>query len=299
VPRMLLISILDMTLGAQPQSKSKAEDLLLISGHFVDNMFNSLAILLWKIWLKMIQLSKVTFNVMVYSNQMWPSAMSAMAYQANATVCKERMTKFDTDSEDIGIDNRCSACILHMESDFEGPLLPCDRVIKGFGGSRTRNVKSGTIRWSWEDDQGHITTFRIPNSYFVPEGNMRLLSPQHWAQTQGKAQQYKQAKNSHKNYPSPHMPLCGETTDDRKCVLYWNQGTHTRSVTLGKADNVATFTMAPGYKKFHAFCCETEMMMKRKMMGPALVTSSGFTSRYVKAGGQLMTARWSAAKRVR
>jgi hypothetical protein len=41
------------------------------------------------------------------------------------------------------------------------------------------------------------------------------------------------------------------------------------------------------------------MMMKRKMMGPALVTSSGFTSRYVKAGGQLMTARWSAAKRVR
>ena len=38
-------------------------------------------------------------------------------------------------------------------------------VIKGFGGSRTTNVKSGTLRWKWEDDLGATNTFRIPNSH--------------------------------------------------------------------------------------------------------------------------------------
>jgi hypothetical protein len=53
-----------------------------------------------------------------------------------------------TDSEIVGIDNRCTACISHDPNDFEGDLEPSNRVVKGFGGSRTRNVKSGTIRWS-------------------------------------------------------------------------------------------------------------------------------------------------------
>ena len=28
-----------------------------------------------------------------------------------------------------------------------------------------------------------MRTFEIPNSYYVPECELRLLSPQHWAQT--------------------------------------------------------------------------------------------------------------------
>jgi hypothetical protein len=105
------------------------------------------------------------------------AAMSVLAMLAHATVSTERETRFDTDSADIGIDNRCSACISHVESDLEGPLMHCNRVVKGFCGSRTRNVKMGTLKWSWEDDQGDATTFRIPNSYYVPDGGVRLLSP--------------------------------------------------------------------------------------------------------------------------
>jgi hypothetical protein len=81
----------------------------------------------------------------------------------------------------VGIDNRCSGCISHVREDFIGLLQPTRRVIKGFGGSRMMNVSIGTLRWSWEDDQGRHHAFDIPNSYYVPDGHIRLLSPQHWA----------------------------------------------------------------------------------------------------------------------
>ena len=69
-------------------------------------------------------------------------------------------------------------------NDFVGEAHKSDRVIKGFAGSRTTNVKRGTILWKWEDDMGQVHEFLIPNSYYVPQGGCRLLSPQHWARTQ-------------------------------------------------------------------------------------------------------------------
>ena len=59
---------------------------------------------------------------------------------------------FDTDSGMIGIDNRCSACITNVRSDIPGELTECNKVVKGFGGPRAFKVWSGTISWSWEDD---------------------------------------------------------------------------------------------------------------------------------------------------
>jgi hypothetical protein len=112
-------------------------------------------------------------------------ALSVLAMQANATISTERETRFDTDSELVGINNRCSVCTSHEPSDFDGPLEKSNRVVKGFGGSHTTNINVGTLKWSWEDNQGVVTTFRIPNLYYVPEGKVRLLSPQEqWAQTQ-------------------------------------------------------------------------------------------------------------------
>ena len=37
---------------------------------------------------------------------------------------------------------------------------------------------------SFCDDNGMQHKFRIPNSYYIPDGQLRLLSPQHWAKTQ-------------------------------------------------------------------------------------------------------------------
>jgi Reverse transcriptase (RNA-dependent DNA polymerase) len=116
--------------------------------------------------------------------------------------------------------------------------------VKGFAGTKTTNVQIGTLRWSWEDELGRKHTFTIPNSYYVPDGRVRLLSPQHWSQTQTKGTE---------------RDKCGEYTNGRECVLFWGGGSFKIRVPLGKRDNVATFPMASGYDKFKAFCCEAEL----------------------------------------
>ena len=59
---------------------------------------------------------------------------------------------FDTDSVTIGIDNRASGCISYEPTDFIGPLRECNRVIKGYNGAVTTNIKTGTLQWKWSDD---------------------------------------------------------------------------------------------------------------------------------------------------
>ena len=104
---------------------------------------------------------------------------SVLTMQAQEATASERTTPFDTDSKPVGIDNRASACISHDPEDFVGPLNKVKRTIKGFGGTCHFDVFQGTIRWAWEDDDGKVHHFRIPESYYVPEGKCRLLSPQH------------------------------------------------------------------------------------------------------------------------
>lgn len=83
----------------------------------------------------------------------------------------------------IGIDNRASGCFSHEVSNFVGQLRECNRVVKGFGASSTSNIKMGTLKWSWLDDDGKIHTHLIPNSYYSKAGGVRLLSPQYFSQT--------------------------------------------------------------------------------------------------------------------
>ncbi len=94
-------------------------------------------------------------------------AFWSMAMQAKATYATQPETHFDTDSGPLGIDNQCSGCISSFVEDFERPHQVSGRVIKGFGGTRTRNVMTGTITWKWLDENGAENKFSIPNSYFV------------------------------------------------------------------------------------------------------------------------------------
>jgi len=63
-----------------------------------------------------------------------------------------------------------------------GELKECHRIVEGFGGARQFRVWTGAVHWSWEDDQGCNHDFVIPNSFCVPDGGARPLSPQHFAQ---------------------------------------------------------------------------------------------------------------------
>jgi hypothetical protein len=136
-------------------------------------------------------------------------AFAAVAMQANGmqSQYQETMVTFDTDSVPIGIDNRCTGCISNRIEDFEGPWVESNRAIKGFGGSRTTGIMIGTLAWKWMDDEGREHKFLIPKSFYVKEGNVRLLSPQHWAQAQ------KDTKP---------IQGTGSETDARQVTLFWN-----------------------------------------------------------------------------
>ena len=163
-------------------------------------------------------------------------AIAVMHAIAHSTQLKgtNAFATFDTDSGQVGIDNRCSACISNHIEDFDPTsLVQCRRAIKGFGGTRTGAVYKGTLNWDLEDDQGQRTSFRIPDSYFVPEGGMRLLSPQHWIQKLGSRTRAK------------------EITTGKEVILQW--GDSQKTIPLGQHDNVATTSLATGYTKFKVY----------------------------------------------
>ena len=153
-----------------------------------------------------------------------------------STIKAHRITRFDTDSATVGIDNRASGCFSHVSTDFVGPLRDSNRIVKGFGGTRTSSVKIGTLKWTWLDDQGKSWTHYIPNSFYSPTGGVRLLSPQHFAQ---------QTKD---------MKGTGSETNGYHITLHWDNRSAKLTVPLSPMDNVATFHLAPGFHEYQTFC---------------------------------------------
>jgi hypothetical protein len=91
-------------------------------------------------------------------------SMAVLAMNGTTSISITECGPFDSDSALVGIDNRCSGCT-HVRTDIPGEITPCNKIIKGFGGSRTANVWTGTIHWNWDDDQGITHKMVIPNSY--------------------------------------------------------------------------------------------------------------------------------------
>ena len=94
--------------------------------------------------------------------------------------------QFDSDSFPIGIDTFASAFMSPQITDFvPGTLkpLPARKSVQAYGkdGPKIDVTMKGTLKWTVEDNDSRTHEFRINNSLYVPDGNMRLLSPQHWA----------------------------------------------------------------------------------------------------------------------
>jgi hypothetical protein len=172
-----------------------------------------------------------------------PVCHQVIAMSAHSTINQTSVLPhiFDTDSALIGIDNCASACMSDNIHDFSGTLQPTNRVIRGFAGTKTTNVQIGTISWRIEDDNGKVTTHIIPNSNYVPDGKVRLLSPQHWAKM----------LPPHRR---PHKGIAPEMTYHDRVELQWDGDTSMKTVLLDPMTNVATFTLAPDYTDYTAFC---------------------------------------------
>ena len=84
-------------------------------------------------------------------------------------------------------------------------------------------------------------TFEIPNSYYVPECEQRLLSPQHWAQTR----------------PAANQATTSCITSALNVYLRWTKGDESYELTLPlnkRGSNVGTLYSHPGYNKYDLFC---------------------------------------------
>jgi hypothetical protein len=86
--------------------------------------------------------------------------------------------------EGLEVDCWAFACMSDQVLDFiPDTLKPCNKRVQTFGGHFVSNIQIGIIQWQVQSDNGTIHTFKIPDSYYVPEGGAQLLSPQHWSKT--------------------------------------------------------------------------------------------------------------------
>ena len=155
-----------------------------------------------------------------------------------ATTGRAEMARFDSDSYVIHVDNCASRCITHSLSDFVRPPQKVVGRVKGMGGDKVAVSAVGTIRWTFDDDDGMTHAFLIPGSLYIPESPARLFSPQHWAQE--------------RKDDLPKKNGTWQATFADHVKLVWGQEAYQKRIPLDKS-NVASFTTTAGCKEFRVF----------------------------------------------
>ena len=138
---------------------------------------------------------------------------------------------FDSDSFKIGVDNHSSFTISNNVHHFAGKLRPYKAKLLGIGGISAIHGR-GTIRWTFDDDDGYHHTIVIKDAIYVPSAPICLLSPQHWAQV---------AKD--------HSPLQDGTwcaTFSKSVVLHWDQYKFSRTIPICPKSNTHVFISSTG-----------------------------------------------------
>jgi transposase InsO family protein len=148
----------------------------------------------------------------------------------------KQMMRFDTDSYDILVDNCCSQSITNSLQDFIKPPTLSEMRIRGFNGHTTQ-TKVGTVKWLIHDDEGRLHSIILPNTYYSPHAESRLLSPQHWAQT---------ARNG-------RGTKC--TTYHDAIILEWDNRKYKRTIPINdKTRNVGIINTPTGIKRYLHEC---------------------------------------------
>ena len=113
------------------------------------------------------------------------------------------------------------------------------------GGDNVAVKGVGTLRWTFDDNNGLSHIFLIPGLLYIPDSPARLFLPQHWAQER-----------------KDDAPVCNGTwqaTFADHVLLVWGQQKYRKKIDLDKS-NVATFTTSAGCKNFTIFraCLDAE-----------------------------------------
>jgi hypothetical protein len=147
---------------------------------------------------------------------------------------KQDKLTFDSDSYEIMVDNCCSQSITNNIKDYIDPPVNTSVQVKGYNGISTTTTKKGTVLWKWSDDKGKVHNIILPNTYYSPSTETRLLSPQHWAKKMGQGRGTK----------------C--TTYHDAIILQWSHSEYTKTIPITKQTrNVGIITSAPGIQNFN------------------------------------------------
>jgi Reverse transcriptase (RNA-dependent DNA polymerase)/GAG-pre-integrase domain len=154
---------------------------------------------------------------------------------------------WDTDSYEVKVDSGCSVSISGEIRDFIPGSLKVSSgkmTVQGYGSSLSSVTHTGTILWKVLDDDNVIREIKIPQSLYIPGDSTRLLSPQHLAQVTD----------------STNVPVKQRTTSTTysDCmILQWSQKMHKCTIPLDRY-NLGTLHTVPGYKRYKAFCTQTQ-----------------------------------------
>ncbi len=97
----------------------------------------------------------------------------------------------------------------------------------------------GMLVLDMNDNNGKPHHIHIPNSLYLPDLRMCLLSPQHWAQEAGD------------NYPLPNGTMMENTTNN--CILIWGQGAFKKTVPFDPSTNTPIFHTSLKTVAYRAF----------------------------------------------
>jgi hypothetical protein len=125
-------------------------------------LYNILQHYLWNIWAKV---------ALVYN----------ASTKAKCHPSPKHHILFESDSFPIMVDNGASYSISNDLKDFVMPPTKIGPKIQGFAGSYTTSL-IGAVKWHIQCDDGIVHTIILPNTSYVPQAEVWMLSPQHWAQ---------------------------------------------------------------------------------------------------------------------
>ncbi len=169
-------------------------------------------------------------------NQYMPKIV---AFAASATLSYQvPRIRFDANSFGIGVDTFASITLGNHPGQIEDLKMHDNTEVEGI--QEGLDIKgTGTFKFHIKDDERGVHLIKIPNSKYVPDLKVCLLSPHHWAQ---------EAKD---HYSTPK----GTKTDtnDKALTLIWNQFKHQRTILYHPLTNTPSFCTAPASRTYHAF----------------------------------------------
>ena len=178
---------------------------------------------------------------------------------------------FDTDSFKVGIDTCASKCMSYMPSDFiQSSLKPntLSTKVKPYGkGPKLSISHVGTVKWKIQDDEGKVHNILIPNSFLVPEGRSRLLSPQHWGKEAIREGNCEDPDSTH-----------SIQYHNRNVLVFGNQGQFKRTVYNDVSADVPYFYTATGCSNYKRYVKEVDKVHKNKIKALETVIYYSVTS---------------------